>query len=299
MGMPPARPGLYSAATGTPNAQRMTKSMENSTNPEFVFMGNANVQHEPKFYVRIFNVGELQHLIERPWVSYNPAHHSKVIVIPPREKSEKYSKPFLIADVVQIPIKHISVGEIHTNGVDGKFLAQDAIHPEDPRGNWRSVRPYNAGTAMNEGTNLYRWGVFWTINDQPTDEELAAAYEKKEANYNRLIEEAKMFHMGGAETRKQIGFTHRLAASYYGLEFEWNQLYTERRECPGCGSNVKASAVICPQCPAVFDWTKAVALGLRTVKQAKDAGILFEQAEAMGGEAEEPEDSPVKPKKKK
>ena len=277
--------------TDTPNAARMTRAMNQSNNPEYVFIGNANIVRTPEFYVRIFNVGDMEHRIERPWVSYNPAQGGKIIIIPACEEGKPYSKPFVIADVVQMPVRNLTSGEMDTRGVDGKFLAQDALNPEDPRGNWRTVRALNQAASLNEGTNLYHWGVFWTVNEVPSAEELKAANGRRDAYYNRLIEEAKALWMAGTEGRRQIGNTHRRAASYFHLEFEWNQLYRPTMDCPGCGSRVPQNAAICPNCPATFDWTRAMTLGLRTKQQAIDAGIIEGQAADMA-EAAKP-----KPKK--
>ena len=276
-------------SASSPNAGRMTRTMMERENPDFVFTGNANMTRAPEFYVGIFNVSDQQHLIERPWVNYNPAQRGKILVIPARQENERVSKPFLISDVVQIPIRNVYSGEMDTRGQDGKFLAQDAINPEDSRGSWRTVKPVNAGLAANEGTNLYNWGVFWeavaTQTSTPSDEAVTAAYRRLEENYNRLIEEAKMLWTAGGQGRAQIGNTHRRAASYFGQEFEWNQLYRQRIECEGCGEKINPKAVICPTCGAVRDWQKALALGMKTPAQAEAAGIVLAQAQDMAKKA--------------
>lgn len=287
MGQPLTTPGLYGMSPNQPNAGRMTGSMERSSNEHtnFVFMGNANIGHVPQFFVGIFNVGDMEHKIERPWVNYNPAQHGKMIVIPACESGLRYCKPFLIADIVQEPVRNIYNGQMDSRGVDGKFLAQDAINPEDPKGNWKTVRPMNAGQAMNIGTNLYNWGVFWeTIQkptDAPSDAAITKAHERLEAFYNYLIDEAKSLYMQGDEGRRQISNTHRRAASFFGLEFEWNQLYKRRIDCAGCGGKIPQGVALCGTCGAVQDWQKALSLGLKTPAEAIAAGFLPSQAEEM------------------
>lgn len=289
MGQPVTPPGLYQM-NDQGNAGRMASTMERSSNPHtnFVFMGNANIAHTPQFYVGIFNVADKQHPIERPWVNFNPAQHGKMILVPPCEKGQRVSKPFLIADVVQEPVRNIYNGQMDTRGVDGKFLAQDAINPEDPMGSWRTVKPVNAGVSANEGTNLYRWGVFWEVitkpTDKPSEEAIVAALGRLEDHCNYLIDEAKMMYMGGDAGRKQISNTHRWAASYFELEFEWNQLYKRRIDCPGCGSKIPQGVALCGNCGAVQDWQKALSLGLKTPADAIAAGFLQPQAEEMAAE---------------
>jgi len=270
------------AEMGTENAQRMSNAKNREMNPPFVFTGNMNVLHKPEFFVRIWNVSKLEQRIERPWVNWNPAQRARMIIVPAREDGEEVGKPFIIQDVVQVPMENLGNGEFSTRGVDGKFLAQDAINPEDPRGNWKTFRPQNMGTGQNEGTNLYRWGCFWDTDSdrfaQPAKNLIETAVTRMEAHYNYLIDEAKALWGGGDKMRVQIGNTHRMAASYFELEFPWNQIYRAQKECPGCGTKVSKVAVVCSKCPATFDWTQALKLGLRTVAQAIEAGAIEGQA---------------------
>lgn len=263
------------------NAKRMTGAMNRSENPDYVLAGNANVAHQPDYYVSIFNVSEVEHRIERPWVSFNPAHRGKIIVIPAKEPGERYSRPFKIADIVQMPVPDIVSGEIRTIGQQGKFLAQDALNPEDPNGNWKTVRVRPATVAQNEGANLYHWGLFWTVNEKPSEEELTAAVQRMEANYNHLIEEAKLLYVMGGKKLMEIGNTHRRAAAYFGLQFPWNQTYTKQMKCPGCGTMMDQDAAICPKCPATFKWAVALQLGLRTLEQAVASGMSEEQTKSF------------------
>lgn len=261
--------------------QEATRAMTSEANPEYSFIGNANLMHTPAYFVRIFNVSEVEVKIERPWVNFNPTQRGKMIVIPARKEGERVSKPFLIADIVQVPIRNDSNKTYQSIGQRGEFLAQDALNPEDMTGSWKTVRTLSSGSPINEGTNLYHQGLFWTRNETPTDEEVDAAISRLEANYNRLIDEAKILWATGEQGRLQIGNTHRRAAQYFGMEFEWNVLYKSLQECPGCGSKISKAAVVCPKCPAVFNWEKALGLGLRTVDQAVAAGIMEPQAESM------------------
>lgn len=260
-----AHPEAVRAATNAKNAEM---------NPPYTILGNANQSQPVKFYYYIFNVSDVEVKIERPWVSHNPAQGGKIIVVPAREANERVSKPYKIADIVQIPIRNDATKQIFTTGQTGRFLAQDAINPEDPQGDWKTVRTHKPGVSINEGTNLYHWGLFWTVNGEPTDEEINMAVQRLEANYNSLITEAKAFWAQGDRGKQQIGATHRRAANYFGLEFEWNQLYRMQKECPGCGSRISSNVAVCPHCPAVLDWQKAIDLGLRTTEQAIAAGVM-------------------------
>lgn len=256
-----------------------SRAMSAHANPSYVFVGNANLDHQIQYTVKIFNVSDVEVRIERPWVNFNASQRGKFVIVPAKREGERYSKPFVIADIVQIPIRNDSNKTVSTYGQRAEFLAQDALNPDDMQGSWKTVRPLNAGNSINQDVNLYHWGLFWTRNDVPTDEEIATAETRLEANYNRLIDEAKM--LWASDKKREIGTTHRRAASYFGLEFEWNVLYTTQKECPGCGTKISPKAVICPKCPATFNWTEALSLGLRSKQQAIDAGVYEPQAEAV------------------
>ncbi len=250
-----------------------TQAKNQQENPEYNFIGDANTIRQVQYYVHIFNVSEVEVRIERPWVSFNPAGMARVIIVPPCLPGERVSKPYKIADVVQTPLRNDGTKTVTLIGNKGEFLAQDAINPEDPTGNWKTMRERGIGQSFNEGVNLYHWGLFWTRNEVPTDEEVGTARRRLVANYNRLVNEAKMLWAGGEQKRLEIGETHRRAASHFKLEFPWNTLYTEQKQCPQCGTTASPSAAVCAnkECPVVFDWDQAVALGLRTHEQAEAA----------------------------
>jgi len=273
--------------TGTRNAQRMTRAKTDELNNNFVFTGNANLRHVPQFYVGIFNVSDMEQKIERPWV-----HHTKqgkIILVPACEEGQPYGRPFLIPDIVQMPEERPGSWELGSRGVDGRFLAQDAVNPEDPTGSWKTVQDVSAGKAMNEGTNLYRVGCFWITAPtvallMPTDEEIAKANERLETTYNRLISEADMLFLQGAEGVKQIGPMHRRALNHFGESREWNKRYTRKIACPGCGEPVNAAASV-HKCAdglvAVINWEGALRSGAKTIADAVAAGVMERQAEEM------------------
>jgi hypothetical protein len=277
-------PPTYGSLGGTPKAKATSETMSREKNGEFVFTGDANLSHQPAFWVRIWNVSDLEQRIERPWVM--PGHAGKIIVVPAREQGQKISKPFFIPDIVQLPVFRPGSTEINTRGVDGKFLAQDALNPEDMKGSWKTVRTVLAASLANEGTNLYWWGLFWDRTqgpdkDEPADPEAAAkAVERLEINYNRLIDEANIMALN-PKTVAEIGHTHRRAANYFGRSFTWNMRYEKQNPCANCGTSLPLTASRCYQCKKVFDWTRALAEGTATEAEAIAAGILQSQAEHM------------------
>lgn len=269
-------------ASGTPNAARMTATKHREMNDNFIFTGDANLTHTPQFWVGIFNVSDIEHRVERPWV--HPGRRGQMILIPACETDQPYGRPFVIPDVVQTPVERPGSWELSTRGVDGKFLAQDALNPEDPRGSYKTVRPIGEGTAANEGTNLYRLGCFWITAPSieelvPDQEQLDLARSRLEARYNELINEANLLHMQGPQGIQQIGNLHRRAATYFNLSFPWNERYARKVQCPECNAALSPTASICSNCQTVLNWTTAIERGLRTPEQAIAAGVMKSQAE--------------------
>ena len=275
----------------TPRARRQSDTWSNEKNANFVFTGDANLRHEPQYYVGIFNVSDMEQRIERPCV--NPGRGGKLIIVPAKEESQRYSRPFLIPDILQEPVDRAGSWELGTRGVDGKFLAQDALNPEDPRGNWRTVRTVAEATLANEGTNLYHYGCFWETTgpegkDAPSEEAVNMAVKRLETTYNRLITEANTFALQGERGVALIGHLHRRAANYFGINVSWNQLYEKKNQCPSCGRSLPVTASRCAGpngCGYVFNWEKAIADGVANVEEAIAAGVNIGQAVDMGEKA--------------
>ena len=282
--MPPPNATLLGR---TPKAAKQSEVFMREKNDNFVFTGDANLRHTPSYFVRIFNVSEMEQRIERPWVM--PGKGGKMIVVPAKEPEERYSKPFLIPDIVQVPTDRGGSWEMGTRGLDGKFLAQDALNPEDPSGNWKTVRTQLESALGNEGTNLYHFGCFWDATSgldtdvPPAEIAIETAIKRLEANYNRLIDEAQTMSIN-PKLMDQIGHLHRRAANYFGRSFTWNIRYEKQNQCPNCGTALPLTASRCfnQGCRRVVDWTRAIGEGTASVEEAIAAGVMEAQAESMG-----------------
>jgi len=275
-----------SISMGTKKAQKGEQIKNDEHNDLFIFTGDANLRHVPKYFVRMWNLSSIEQRIERPWVMPGTLR-GKVIVLPPPEKGERLGTPFIIPDIVQMAIDQAGNWELGTRGVDGKFLAQDALNPEEPRGSWKTIRKKLSANLENEGTNLYHWGCFWDatrstdLDQQPPEDAIKATIERMEDNYNRLIDEAQMFSLGDAAAQKQIGYTHRTAANYFGRSFTWNIRYERQNPCPNCGTALPATASRCYQCKRVMNLEQALREGTITIAEATASGMIQGQAEAM------------------
>jgi hypothetical protein len=235
--------------------------------------GDANLRRPPMGYVYIYNVSPIEHRIERPWVK--PQRLGKVIVLPACKPGEKYSSPFIIPDPLQEVTPRIAgSADLVARGVDARFYAQDAICPDQPHSNWRTLQPMNAAAMGGEGTNLYTLGAFWEETNPPSDEAVAKARERLAETFNGLVRQGSALH--AANKTHEITFLQHEAAEYLHVNVDWHKKYRPEVECPGCGQFVHAGIArhMDPNCKWVFNWEKALEGGQATMAEAIAAGVM-------------------------
>lgn len=271
------QPNATLLGTDTPNARRMTRAKMDEFNPMGISLNNAFLNRVPNYYVYIYNVSDIQHRIERPWA--HPA-----VIIPPCEEGEAYSRPFIIPDIVA-EVQPTVGGRVAlaVNGTDGKFLAQDALHPEHPTGDWQTYIKANVANSGSFGTDLYGLGCWWSLTQdpEPDSDEVMTARRRLEATYEGLIEQATQLSLEGEKGRAQITPLMHRAANYYELETPWHMKFTRKVICPGCGQTVVAGLMRhMPKdvCGYVFNWLGAIRGGMATRDEAKAAGIELADA---------------------
>jgi hypothetical protein len=75
----------------------------------------------------------------------------------------------------------------------------------------------------------------------------------------------------------------KIAATWAHINVAWNHMLRSTIECPGCGEFISpklARHMPKDKCGYVLDWPKAIANGLATKKEAKDAGQLEDEPAA-------------------
>ncbi len=109
--------------------------------------------------------------------------------------------------------------------------------------------------------DLQDHGIFVCAGPRPTSEELAAATERRDTYYHRLIGEGDTLWARGHSFR-EISDLHRRAAIALGVEREWAYVPMRMSECPACGEKVKTGVAVCKHCHAILDAEKAAQHGL-------------------------------------
>jgi hypothetical protein len=227
--------------------------MEQSIDGQIDYMADPRdraLKGEP---VYIFNLYPQKHIVGKGSLG--------TFVIPACEPGETVSKPCVIPAWPGSTYYDVQTHAMKIFRDEGKFVAQDIVHPFLGSG---------ASADWSFGQNLDDLGVFWTERKVPTEKEISDARVKLESTYKKALADATQL-----ETAGKLEFVTpmmRLAAQYFGEDRPWNKIYKKMAECFACGLPMK-EGIIVHSCGAVYDWPKAISLGLRTREQAEAAGI--------------------------
>jgi hypothetical protein len=198
----------------------IARAVERGADGNIEYMPNPLQAFAPKYHVYIFNVGPLQHVVEKGSLG--------TFRIPSCEPGKKFSRPVVLPSVVSSSYIDAATGAMRTDDVEGKHIAKDIVNPY-------------LGGDWSEGQDLSEKGVFWTMNEVPTEEELTAARMKMEAFFRKQLAIATEL-----ETKNQLTAitpTMRLAASYFQEDRAWNRIYKKLSDCPVCSEPMKAGTL--------------------------------------------------------
>jgi len=230
----------------TPAALHATREKEQQLNGEVIFAPSAAPALAPEYRVYIFNLGPLEHRVEKGSVG--------TFRIPACEPGEPYSEPLVLPSVVLD--SYFIENEMKTHSVSGEFMAQDIVHP-------------TIGANWSFGQNLDDLGVFWTKNKTPHEAELQKTRGRMEVTFRKLLTMATSIETSGK--LDDITPLMRIAASYFGEDRQWNKIYVKLSDCPNCGEPAKAG-IITHRCGYVFDPDRALIAG--TIDAARHAELI-------------------------
>jgi hypothetical protein len=195
--------------------------------------------------IYIYNVGPLEHKLTHPRKSLVKACPS--------------DKPYILAGQLEHPFRQVrrdQNGEKEVYLSDGYRIATIMLSPSNPGSdqNWSED-----GLAM--GANLNNQGVFWSVNNPPTEQELKAAVKRMEDDFTKEL--AKMVRIeaeeGAAAAQGRANYKSRAAADYYQRSFSWHRndqiprKKLSQMECAACGESISSIARICKECGAPTD----------------------------------------------
>lgn len=203
-----------------PSRPDVARSVEAGADGQLEYMPNPLREFMPKYHVYIYNIGPLSHNVEKG--------SAGTFRIPACEAGKRYTKALVFPAIVSTSYIDHTSGAMRTDDVEGKHVARDIVNPY-------------LGGDWSEGQNLEDKGVFWTLNDPPTEEELTTARTKMETYGRKVLAVATEL-----ETKGQLGSitpTMRLFATYFGEDRPWNRIYKKLGDCPICSEPMKAGTV--------------------------------------------------------
>jgi hypothetical protein len=216
-----------------------------------------NIFRKVEYHVYVYSVADREIRIKRPPIFPN-------LVMPARGK-ERYVKVTSLPSPLQTVDRDLN-GNLIANWTDGRRAAMDLINPN----NWGIDQDATlAGkTAMAVGVNNGERGVFWSLNDPPTEEEIRKAEGRKETYYRALLERARVTELSDpAGLQEVINKDYHLAAEYFGVEASWHRKLSTKATCRNCGEEIRSAdvafhktsdGVIC-----VLDWERTVKAGVK------------------------------------
>lgn len=253
----------------TPAAIAAARAREEAENGNLVYTpDNAQFSPDPPYRVYIYNLGPMQHVVEKG--------SAGTFTLKANEGPDDYVLSWTLPSVWRDTF--FVEQEMKTHSVSGEFMAIDIVHPVTAH--------IGAGkTWWSMGANLDDIGVFWTRNNPPLEEEVAAARKKMETTYRKLLNMAASIEAAGRID--DITPLMRIAASYFGEDRPWNKIYKKTAECPGCGEPTKVGIIRHP-CGYIFDPDRALL-----------AGMISEETHSQMVKLRKPETIEDKPKRKK
>jgi len=250
----------------------LSDGMSRANNSEFNFNGNQYLMNRaPDYWVYIHTVSEGTYDVSRPPIIST----MKLVGKSPKQKyatCARFPQPLLT------PQSNVDSNEVTIAPMDCRRFVMDIINP-DNLGNRPEDQDAIITSRSNVGNDLGAKGVFWSLNEVPTDAEISSAIARMEKYYKTLTEKANTVE---ASSPKDLPDTltpeHHTAAEYlskvFGTQFKWHTAMARLEDCELCGQKIKSGIAfhrteeggLC-----VRDWVRAVKSGAVTRAQAYEA----------------------------
>lgn len=255
----------------------LSQGMSKANNVEYGFdLNNFLFNRKPDYLVHIFNVSKETFKVSRPPMI-------REMIVPGIEEKDgdvfevghtkvsrvtSFPQPLLIqkANVESSDIVDIIPQDV-------RRFAMDIINPDNLTLDQDAV--INPQFVFSQGNNLGARGVFWSLNEIPTEKEVERAVARMEAFYTYLLNQAREIETSNpGELRQVLTPSHHAACEYWGEETSWHGKKSKPMDCPVCGSRVKAGIAYHIDAAnelCIIDWARTVKAGKRTRQQAYEA----------------------------
>lgn len=244
-------------------SRKMTQALNDTYN-------NNNIEYglfrQPDFYVYIYSVSRKSFEVRRP-------PQIPLLVLKACPADQEYVEVAKIEDPFKQTDRNVDTGRVITHSHPGKQIAQDIVCPDAV--NMDSALPPGANTV-----DLRAQGVFWSLNNPPTEQEVAAAHKRVETYYLSLLERATALeYTNPKELQERLNEDYHLAADYFDEEYSWHKKRVKKVAavklvpCSVCGEDIKPGVAFHKDDAGdycILDWKRAYEAGRVTLKQVPE-----------------------------
>lgn len=188
-------------------------------------------------YVYIHTISDKSFTLHRPPLL-------PTVVIPARKQGERSSLALKLPHPMQQADAGIDTSDMVIRLEDARAVAADVCNPDNPFTGGDALSEQNRTISpervMSSGENLTQQGVFWSLNEKPTEAEISAAEQRREQYFRQLLEQARVLEMGNPGQLAQImNADYHMAADHFGVETTWHRKGVSLASCPNCGESIK------------------------------------------------------------
>lgn len=244
---------------------QLSEGMNRANNVDWNFStADYMLNREPDYFVYLFNLAKQEYRISRlPLI--------KELIIPARREGEKYALVTKLPSPFKYPKGNVDSNELDIVVIDGRRFAMDIINPDNMSLDQDAV----ITQTFTIGNNLGKLGVFWSLEAEPSKEEIARATSRMEKHYRTLLEQARAVETSDPKQLAEIlSPAHHAAADYFHETFNWHKKEVHLESCPRCSAPAKVGApfhAIDGGGLCVGDWDAAIRAGVRSRAQAFEA----------------------------
>ncbi len=178
--------------------------------------------------------------------SFGPLSHLLFpkLVIRGCKNGERYVTAAKIGDPIKQASPDLERGGTRIDEEDAWRASIDLLNPSNPYNDpyWNNAGAIPAYFATNQNCDLISQGVFPSLNEVPTEEELVRAEEARDNRYRALAQRATELESVSIRDLNeflQANPDAHQAMDTLGLSSSWHKKNEVRHSCPNCGESIK------------------------------------------------------------